>query len=60
MPNLYYRCDVELMLSQILSRADEKGYTSDIPEGATGTSKLNFWRNPGLVAGIAGMSCDNV
>ncbi|EFO24770.2 hypothetical protein LOAG_03711 [Loa loa] len=51
-------CDMELVLSQILSCADEKEW---VPERASaGTSKLNFWRNPGLVAGVAGVSCDNV
>ncbi|KAK6108161.1 hypothetical protein QQG55_31045 [Brugia pahangi] len=51
-------CDMELVLSQILSCADEKEW---VPERASaGTSKLNFWRNSGLVAGVAGVSCDNV
>uniref|UniRef100_A0A0R3S082 OCRE domain-containing protein n=1 Tax=Elaeophora elaphi TaxID=1147741 RepID=A0A0R3S082_9BILA len=51
-------CDMELVLSQILSCADEKEW---VPERASvGTSKLNLWRNSGLVAGVAGVSCDNV
>ncbi|VDK70145.1 unnamed protein product [Litomosoides sigmodontis] len=50
-------CDMEVVLNQILSCADEKEW---VPERASaGTSKLNFWRNSGLVAGIAGVSCDN-
>uniref|UniRef100_A0A8R1TXM5 Uncharacterized protein n=1 Tax=Onchocerca volvulus TaxID=6282 RepID=A0A8R1TXM5_ONCVO len=49
--------DMELVLSQILSCADEKEW---VPERASaGTSKLNFWRNSGLIAGVAGVSCDN-
>lgn len=48
---------MEIVLSQILNCADEKEW---IPERASaGTSKLNFWRNSGLVAGVAGVSCDN-
>uniref|UniRef100_A0A915PNH7 Uncharacterized protein n=1 Tax=Setaria digitata TaxID=48799 RepID=A0A915PNH7_9BILA len=51
-------CDMELVLSQILSCADEKEW---VPERTSaGTSKLNFWRNSGLVAGVASVSFDNV
>uniref|UniRef100_A0A1I8EUL4 Uncharacterized protein n=1 Tax=Wuchereria bancrofti TaxID=6293 RepID=A0A1I8EUL4_WUCBA len=54
--NAFY--DMELVLSQILSCADEKEW---VPErSSAGTSKLNFWRNSGLVAGVAGVSCDNI
>ncbi|VBB28135.1 unnamed protein product [Acanthocheilonema viteae] len=51
-------CDMEVVLSQILSCADEKEWVTE--EASAGTSKLNFWRNSGLVAGVAGVSCDNV
>ncbi|KAM3717297.1 Calpain-5 [Dirofilaria immitis] len=49
--------DMELVLSQILSCADEKEWVPD--RASAGTSKLNFWRNSGLVGGVAGVSCDN-
>ncbi|VDN06797.1 unnamed protein product [Thelazia callipaeda] len=51
--------DVEWMLSQILSRADERDWAPE--KAASGKSKLNFWRNSDdLVAGVPRVSCDNI